>query len=112
MLAQTNRLSARQVEAVIKGGKVFHSPNFTLRFLALKTGQAKIAAVAPAKAVKKAVQRNRMRRLIYEAVRPLLPGLKNDVQTIVLAKSSAVNLNLTDISKELAGLFEKAVLLR
>lgn len=112
MLRRANRLSARQVEAAVKSGKAFHSANLTLRFIVSGSGPVKIAAIAPVKAVKKPVLRSRARRLIYEAARPLLSKIRNGVQATVMTKSTVTDMNLNDITTEMAGLFEKAGLLR
>ena len=71
-----------------------------------------VAAVAPQKIFKTAVARNRMRRRIYEAVRPLVADIKGTVMLALFAKSTAQECKPTDLRNDLRDLFVKAGIVR
>ncbi len=97
-------------------GRAFHSTLFSLRTCAMPTTEkdqpTRIAAVVPNKVGKKAVERTRMRRKMYEVVRVFVPNLKPNQLVIVFAKSPAL-VSATDLlKKEMKEIFVKAGLMR
>lgn len=87
MISRPHRLSTKQFNEVIKSGKAYHSPLFLMRALLVGDGNTRIAATVPVKVGKTAVSRNALKRRMYGAIQPLLPGMKEGFQIIVLAKS-------------------------
>ncbi|MFA6143013.1 MAG: ribonuclease P protein component [Candidatus Omnitrophota bacterium] len=115
MLPRSQRLSVGQFGIVMEKGRVFHSTLFLIRVL--KTGSGiKVAAVAPQKAAKKAVDRNKMRRKIYEAVVPPLSKYDGKSATgyhvIVFAKPAAAAAEFKDIVSDINTVFVKAGILK
>ncbi len=67
--------------------------------------------VTAGKAVGKAVQRNRAKRLLREALRPLLPALKPGWKIILIARNPILVAKLTEIRACLDQLFKRANLI-
>lgn len=112
MLSRSHRLTGRDMERLVKTGRVARSPFFTIRFIETESGPAKIAAVAPVKAFKTATRRNRMRRRVYEALRPLMGRMRDSVHAAVFASAEASDMEQQNVIRNLAGLLGKAGLLR
>ncbi|MDD5165469.1 MAG: ribonuclease P protein component [Candidatus Pacebacteria bacterium] len=68
----------------------------------------KISAVTPKKVASTAVLRNRVRRQIYEAVRPLKDSLIPGVSIIIFAKHEVLKATLPTMTADLKQLFSKA----
>ena len=93
------------------GGRSFGSRLFRIR-IAKSPGPTRIAAVAPQKVAKTAAARNRLRRLVYEAVRPMLEKLRPDREIIIFAGAQATKASLSEISDDLGIFFVKSGLLK
>jgi ribonuclease P protein component len=61
--------------------------------------------------VGKAVQRNRSKRLLREAIRPLLPKIKPGWKLLLITRSPILNTNFTEIQACLCQLFSRADLI-
>ena len=110
MIKKSQRLSLKQFEDVMQKGRVFHSSLFLLR---VTTGNqdTRISAVAPLKIAKKAVVRNRIRRKIYTAVRPLAAKISDGAYGAIFAKKNVGPIDMEAITVDLLELFTKARLL-
>ncbi len=112
MLNRASRLTTKQFNEVMKNGKVVHSTFFIGR-IHTKADSKGLAAVAPVKIAKTAVLRNRTRRRIYTAVRPLFAEVSVNAQVLLMAKSSFIETSDTAaVRADLKNLFVKAGLLR
>ena len=122
-------MSGRQLEAVIKEGRVIHSPLFTVRFLFVDDREGdRFASVVPSKVGKTSAMRHLVRRRMYEAVRYIINGIgKNRESTkdsytkdgiapkyhvVILAKNAALDAKPAEMSADLRQIFVKAGLLR
>ena len=95
-------------------GRVFHSPLLMARVLGGQT-DTRISAAAPIKIYKKAVERNKVRRKIYNALRIQLAGvgsIKDGTHVVVFAKAGISEAAQEEIAAELKTLFVKAGVLR
>lgn len=92
-------------------GRVAHSSLFLMRYIG---GQkdSRVAAVAPKKIIKTAVERNTIRRKIYEAAKDIKSKIKNDVHIALFAKNGIETKQIKDIENDLESLFVKAGILR
>lgn len=99
MLARKNRLDLRSQRPRGRrlGGKYFNLE--LLKFEA--TQEPKFAVIVSKKVAKKAVDRNRLRRLFAEAIQPLLSRLPNGLGAIIYAKPAAVGVHLGQLEQEL-----------
>ncbi|MDP3998359.1 MAG: ribonuclease P protein component [bacterium] len=103
-----------------RGGKRYRSPFFDLVVsLEPKSSQgvnqqsvSKFGFIVSSRISKKAVIRNRVKRLLGEAVRQFLPKIKSGFGIIILTKPDIVGRDLKKIYEELEGLFQKASLLK
>lgn len=105
MLKKTNRLAKTSaVVAALKAGRGFFYPEFNLRFLPKNAGEVKITVVVSTKVDKRAVKRNRLKRIIREFIRPNLGFLALGDYVIMLkpvaAKTNEVKL-LTNLKQGL-----------
>ncbi|MFA6458872.1 MAG: ribonuclease P protein component [Candidatus Paceibacterota bacterium] len=107
MLAKSQRLTTKQFDIVMEKGRVAHSTLFLLRFV---SGQVdtRISAVAPKKIAKTAVVRNRNRRRIYAAIRPLMAVIIPGIWGALFIKKDISEIELADIAKDVQELFIKA----
>jgi|SRR3989344_2040343 len=72
MLSKTNKLSASEVREIIKSGRSVRLGTLSAKFK--ESASSKAAVVVSAKVAKKAVERNRLRRAAYLALRASLPS--------------------------------------
>lgn len=113
MLSRSNRMSGRQVESVIRKGRITHSPFFIVRFiLDGGDGSTRLSAVVPVKVGKTSVTRHLVRRRIYEAVRPLSVEISSGTHTVIMAKQPALSTKPLEMRADLRAIFVKAGLLR
>ncbi len=89
-LAKQYRLKGKkEFERVKKEGRLINGLLFSLLILkSQQTDGPKFGFVVSKKIDKRAVVRNRIRRLISEAVRQVLPDIRQDLKVVFLAKLS------------------------
>ena len=113
MLPKENRLNKKADFALVsKKGQVAQSKNFGLAYLA--TGQKvppKFGFIVSNKISKKAVDRNRIKRILREILRELLNdnqnglalSLSNGLLFVLLARKSILDASPADLKNELVG---------
>lgn len=70
MLARRYRLTKQDhVPGILKGGKLKRNPHFVLRFRTNEKGHPRFSVIVSQKVLPKAVDRNRLRRRVYEIIR-------------------------------------------
>ncbi|MFA5080217.1 MAG: ribonuclease P protein component [Candidatus Paceibacterota bacterium] len=102
MLPLKNRLKRKKdFENVFAGGKTAKTRYFFLK--AIKTGglDSRIGFIASKKVSKKAVERNRIKRLFREAVRFDIARIKPGYDLVFIILNSAKEKGLTEIKKEI-----------
>lgn len=92
-------------------GRVAHSSLFLVRYIGGQKDM-RISAVAPKKTVKKAVERNKIRRVTYQAIRSIKDNVVPGIHAIVFTKPVILKMKLDEISADLKNIFVKARLLR
>lgn len=91
MLPRQHRLAKdRDIKRVFAQGRSFFNPFFTLKYLKL-AAQTRFAFVVSAKVSKKAVKRNRLKRVLREQVRKNLESLAPGDYVLVLKPQGAQN---------------------
>jgi len=111
MFNRLNRLSkTKDVQVTSKRGRSFFSPHFVIKFLKSQTAVTRITVVVSTKVSKKAVIRNRIKRVIRETLRLNLPALKSG-DYVVIVKPSATKLETPLIRQQVLGLLRSARLL-
>jgi ribonuclease P protein component len=111
MLPNSQRLSVKQFEEVLKKGRVVHNPLFWLRILAIE-GKTKVSVICPQKVAKSAVQRNLIRRNIYRLVQGFIGQLPNHYQCILCPKETINKATVEQISQATKDIFVKGGLLK
>jgi ribonuclease P protein component len=98
------------LKRVRRSGKSYAHPFIVLVVLP-EEGVKTLFGVMAGRSVGNAVQRNRAKRLIREAIRPLLPKVLPGWKVIVIARKSLLNAEFTEISTSLQGLLARAKVL-
>jgi len=118
MLPRKHRLPLRtELIRVQEEGKLFQGRLFSLlvapqpKTSNLKPQASRFGFIISTKIHKRAVKRNRARRLLIEAIRSLLPKIKPGFDCVFLAKKPIIGKELAEFKKETERLFQKAKLL-
>jgi ribonuclease P protein component len=95
---------------VRRSGKSYAHPLFVLVVLPAD-GETTRIGVTAVHTIRKAVQRNRSKRLLREAIRPLLPKIKPGWKLLIIARNPILNANFTEIQACVCELFNRANLI-
>ena len=88
MISRGFRLrKATDFSKTYKFGKSYNNPGFYIKTLSGQGGVSRFAVVVPKKVSKRAVDRNRARRRIYEIIRLNLPKISPGYTIIITVKS-------------------------
>lgn len=71
------------------------------------TATTQFAFIVSTRVDKKAVIRNRVKRLLSEAVRPLLPRIRPGAEVLVFTKPTAAGKDLKEFQEEIGKVFSK-----
>ena len=112
MLPRSQRLSVEQFNQVMEKGRITHSPLFIVRSVTVPDDDTGVSAVAPQKIFKKATQRTKLRRQIYEAIQPIFDLIKPHTHAVVFAKNVTDKAEFESLEKEIKEIFVKAGLLK
>lgn len=96
MLQRKHRLNkSKDIQNTSARGRSFFSPNFVIKFKATPENPTRVAVVVSNYVSKKAVDRNRIKRIIRETIRPDLGKLKlGDYVIIVRPKAKVSDENI------------------
>jgi ribonuclease P protein component len=110
MLAKKFRLTgAKDFARVQENGKIFQSDNFGIAYLDREDNEpSKFAFIVSTKIAKEAVDRNRFKRAMSEAVRIDSINLNPGYDVVFLAKVSIYKASTTNIMKEVRDSLRKA----
>ena len=112
MLPKPFRLPSHRIPILLKNGKRMHSMLCSLIILQKKSDEtSQFAVIIPHKLSKKAVLRNRTKRLLVETIHHQLPTLTNGFDVIVMAKKILATEKLQDVEPQLVLLLQKTKLL-
>ncbi len=92
---------------VRRTGKSFAHPFVVLMVQANETQKVRVGVTA-GRSVGGAVQRNKAKRLLREAMRPLLPELLLGWDLVLIARSTLLTKSLQDTRQALTGLLHRA----
>ena len=114
MLAKKFKLTgAKNFDRVQKEGKVYQSANFGIaRYARGDKEPSKFAFVVSTKIAKEAVDRNRFKRAMSEAVRLSSIDLKGGFDAVFLAKMSIARVPTADVMKEVRAALKASGLLK
>ena len=102
MLAKKIRLKGKKnFDRIEKEGKVYQSANFGIAYIKRGDGDpSRFGFIVSTKIAKDAVDRNRFKRAMSEAVRLASIDLENGFDVVFLAKTSIVRVPTSEIMKE------------
>jgi ribonuclease P protein component len=96
MLKRANRLAkSKDIQTAFARGRTFFNPFFGIRFLP-KAGEKKFTVVVSTKVYKRAVARNRLKRLVREYIRKNLEKFRSG-SYVISAKPKISQLPETEI---------------
>lgn len=113
MLSSMNRISKADFLKVSKGGKVLHTPLFSVRYLVFPGRPTAFSVIASKKATKTAVRRNYERRRTYSALRAILKEekVKKGFYCAVFLKENSLLLPFRELRQELKTVLFRAQVL-
>lgn len=113
MLPKKHRLSKHaEVTKTTARGRSFFSPSFILKSLTLPNSElAQFTVIVSSKAVKTAVARNRLKRVIRQAIHPYIKQIKPG-QYVIIIKQSATTITSKDLATEVIEALTKSKLLK
>jgi len=113
MLPEGNRLRSKyDFRRVKRVGRSAHSPYFTLLYAPAKdSATLRFGFVASTKFDKRAVVRNRARRLLREAVRVHLSRIKPGHDLVLIARKGVKEVSSAEVSASLNQILSKVSLL-
>jgi ribonuclease P protein component len=108
MLNSKNRISNRNlINKLFEKGGTYKNDYFIFRFLPSDLPVSKFAVIIGGKITKKAVNRNKLRRQIHEAIRLNLKKLKTDLVVLVVAKPVTKNAEYEKLEKAVIDFFNQ-----
>jgi ribonuclease P protein component len=112
MIAKKFRLHKKSdFDELAKSSNKFYSNNFVLRFVKNNEDLNCFAVVVSKKISLKAVVRNKIRRRVYEIIRLKMDSFKKGFNIIIFIKKGVLEMEYSDLEKELLYLFEKSKLI-
>lgn len=103
MIPKEKRLKRQDVEFILKKGSSITTPLLVVRFK--EADEARFAVITSTKLAKKAVERNRIKRRITEAIRLKMPKDLR-VSAILIPKKRIINVEYEEIEKDIEKLFK------
>jgi ribonuclease P protein component len=106
--------SPRHFERVKKSGDTYPGRLIVLGVLPAPDGQTRVGVIAAKRTLRRAVDRNRARRLLREAFRLTKGGISNPMWVVLIARYRIIDSNVHDVQTDLlrqlrrAGLTEES----
>lgn len=108
MLEQKNRIKKKkEIEETFKKGQSFKQDFLILKTLKNDLAFSRFCFVVPKKVSKKAVDRNKIKRKIRQAVR-LITNFESNTDNLIIVLSEAKEKTFQEIEQALRKLFKKA----
>ena len=92
MLPRNHRLTAKRDFERVSRGRPVHAPYFTVRIAENRLATVRIGIVAGLKVSKRAVDRNRVKRILRELFQRNILALHPGIDIVIHAKSTAVGI--------------------
>lgn len=111
MLPQKHRISKKEFVGFFRGGKTIHSENMVFKFVLGSEENkkpARFSCVVSGKALKKAVERNTLKRRAYAVLNTVVKKIKPCLLGVFYFKKGAFMLEYKDLKKEMFEVLEKA----
>jgi len=111
MLPKQHRLPGFKIPDLLNSKATFQSPFFGLKTTESNHSHPRIGFIVSTKIAKNAVDRNRIKRLLREAIKPHLQSLKLNHDFLFLAKHPIKGKSLKEIKPHVSSLLKKTKLL-
>ena len=106
MLYKKNRVSKKEVDEIFKNGSFINTSNLTFKFILKNTeNKPKISFIAPKSISKKAITRNKLRRIGYRALKNYINQFPVGLIGVFIFKKYQDN--ILDIENEIKSVFNK-----
>ncbi len=107
-----NTLLSYSISTLTRTGLRLHAPLFQVTYLFSNAPISRFVCIAGLRVDKRAVMRNRAKRLLRESMKKILPQLSKKLDIALIARSADwKNLAQTDVQKQLEEVLFKAHLL-
>ncbi len=108
MLSKKNRISNRQLlKKLFEKGKQYKNSHFVFKFLPSIEPISKFSVVVSKKVAPKAVDRNKLRRRIFDCIHRNLNSLKTNIVCIVIVKNNVTKAEFEDLNNGITDFFNK-----
>ena len=112
MIAKDIRISRKKdFDLILRSKLKFYSNNLVLRFSKNELSKSRFCVVVSKKISKKAVDRNKIRRRIYEIVRLNYNKIKPNFDFMIFVSRGILKMKYQEIEQEILSLFKKAKVL-
>ncbi|MES3031457.1 MAG: ribonuclease P protein component [Patescibacteria group bacterium] len=111
MLPHSKRLSTTLFSKVLEQGRVLHTPLGSL-FFTQASGISRFSVSVPKKVSKGAVERNKIRRRAYSAIRGFEDKIKTGYHGVLVMKKGVEKLPFQELAVEIEKIFVKSGLLK
>jgi len=91
---------------VFRTGKRIHTPEMTLIIVKTKEPISRFGFVISKKTAKRAVDRNRIKRILRESIHHLLPTIPTGLDYMFIAKQNFAEKHTADIEQEIKNLLK------
>ena len=107
MLPKKERLTTTLFDQIMVKGVLVHGQYFTIKYIKSSEPFSRFAVAVAKKNLKKAVERNRLRRRVYHSISA--DAVKVPIMAIVLPKKGTETLTTQVIQQEIKKMLEKCV---
>ena len=112
MLSKKERIKKKkEFEYVFRKGKNFNNAFFIVKVVENKISFSRFAFVAPLKSFKKAVDKNKIKRLMREGVKNIYPLIKKGFDIMIIAKEKSKECNFKEIEENIKDVLSRAKLI-
>lgn len=106
-MQKEHRLRKKQdFSRVFRGGNSFANRQFVLYTYQSRSSKLRLG-VSVSKKIGNAVTRNRVKRLVKEVVREMIPHLQSNVDLVIIARNPAAKMGYHEIKSSMKHLFQK-----
>jgi ribonuclease P protein component len=112
MLPKPHRLPSPRIREVFEKGKRIHDASFQLILLKNDIDVSRFAVLVPVRIDKRATIRNRMRRIVREAIRHLVPEVAGGWDVVVMVKKDLSVVKQTQVLEQLHSILARGNVLR
>jgi len=106
MLSKTQRLTSNRIDYLLRKGKKTGDAFLTLKYLHTPNAISRFCVIVSSKILAKAVERNHLRRQIYEIIRNNQHLLHASFDVIVIARSPLARLGFQQLTATITSLLQ------